>query len=708
MSTNRQFNKPIRITGGGLAATFNSNTVGALITTGGNVGIGTMSPQSALQVAGAINNAPTSNGIHMGLDAGTLAQIQMNSTVGSYIDFSTSGTDYLGRLLYTNSNNSLVYQNNFNTFIFAASTGNIGMGTSSPQYTLDVNGSARINSTAGLLLGTSTDVNGNRMISALNSSMNTGGANYITVGRSNDTNNQAELGFYYNGNGNGTNSLILGCYGAERMRVQANGNVGIATLSPQYTLDVNGSFRGSTTNTGNFSPPHTLVNLSSVNNPAVLSMFSPNMTTGSFATSFLGQSLSNGNAAQLGFGYYGNNNTANSISLTFYGNAGNNMFLLNNGNVGINTSNPQTKLHVQGNSQVFIGDINSGFSASVPAAAGGTTTWSGARLFFDNSYNGTPGTGVPANKICLYNNGFTAGLGIEAGAVTYHSGQSHTFYGNANTTNTYGNAMMMIGGSGAIGMGTTQPSTGFATTIPNAKLSLLSGTAGSFGNASRLSIGADNSHYAAIEGTHIGSGSTTLAFMTCTNASTNSGNPLTRMFIDSNGNVGINRSSPGYALDVNGSLNVNNQAFITNDTSVGDARLNIRDYAGNCISFYVSTTKVGSITSIGSVTAFNTSSDYRLKENVVPLTNALARVAQIPVHRFNFISEPNKTVDGFIAHEVAEVIPEAVTGEKDKVDDQGNIDPQGIDQSKLVPLLTAAIKELKTELDAIKSHLGLN
>ena len=96
---------------------------------------------------------------------------------------------------------------------------------------------------------------------------------------------------------------------------------------------------------------------------------------------------------------------------------------------------------------------------------------------------------------------------------------------------------------------------------------------------------------------------------------------------------------------------------------------------------------MGTITTNGTATAYNTSSDYRLKENVVPLAGAADRLMQIPVCRFNFIANPDKTVDGFLAHEVQAFVPEAVTGEKD------GEEMQAIDHSKLVPLLTAALQE---------------
>ena len=85
------------------------------------------------------------------------------------------------------------------------------------------------------------------------------------------------------------------------------------------------------------------------------------------------------------------------------------------------------------------------------------------------------------------------------------------------------------------------------------------------------------------------------------------------------------------------------------------------------------------------------------------MTGALDRVDQLKPSRFNFIADADTTVDGFLAHEVANVIPEAITGEKDAVDEEGNPIYQGIDQSKLVPLLVGAIQELKAEIEQLKN-----
>tara|TARA_R100001440_G_scaffold2357_5_gene6837 strand:+ start:8841 stop:10034 length:1194 start_codon:yes stop_codon:yes gene_type:complete len=156
------------------------------------------------------------------------------------------------------------------------------------------------------------------------------------------------------------------------------------------------------------------------------------------------------------------------------------------------------------------------------------------------------------------------------------------------------------------------------------------------------------------------------------------------------------------------------------------------------MTFRNSNGNVGSIQVAPSSTAFNTSSDYRLKEAVVDMTGAIDRVKALSPKRFNFIVDPDNTVDGFLAHEAQTVVPEAVTGTHNevetwtqqqiddgdapdgtsagdkKLDDDGNTIPvmQGIDQSKLVPLLTAALKEsiakietLETEMTALKARV---
>jgi hypothetical protein len=115
------------------------------------------------------------------------------------------------------------------------------------------------------------------------------------------------------------------------------------------------------------------------------------------------------------------------------------------------------------------------------------------------------------------------------------------------------------------------------------------------------------------------------------------------------------------------------------------------------------TSDVGSIDVTTSSTSYTTSSDYRLKENIVELTGATDRLKQLQPKRFNFTVDSDTTVDGFLAHEVSDIVPEAIRGTKDEIDADGNPVYQGIDQSKLVPLLVATIKELEARITALEN-----
>jgi hypothetical protein len=125
--------------------------------------------------------------------------------------------------------------------------------------------------------------------------------------------------------------------------------------------------------------------------------------------------------------------------------------------------------------------------------------------------------------------------------------------------------------------------------------------------------------------------------------------------------------------------------------------------SGTMMNFWNSAnSSIGSITASNTNISYNTSSDYRLKENILPMTSALATVAQLKPVTYKWKSDGSDG-QGFIAHELAEVCPDAVTGEKDALDKDGNPKYQGIDTSYLVATLTAAIQELKAEFDAYKA-----
>ena len=129
-------------------------------------------------------------------------------------------------------------------------------------------------------------------------------------------------------------------------------------------------------------------------------------------------------------------------------------------------------------------------------------------------------------------------------------------------------------------------------------------------------------------------------------------------------------------------------------------------YASNAVSFYNGASPVGSININTSSTSYNTTSDYRLKENLTEITDGIDRIKQLKPKRFNFIGDTS-VVDGFIAHEAKQVVPEAVTGEKDEVLPNGDPVYQGIDQAKIVPLLTAALQEAITKIEVLENRLQI-
>ena len=244
-------------------------------------------------------------------------------------------------------------------------------------------------------------------------------------------------------------------------------------------------------------------------------------------------------------------------------------------------------------------------------------------------------------------------------------------------------------------------------------------------------------------------------------------NDTVRTTIDTSGNFHVAKQSVSNA--VGSTLYANGQAYFV--TGAGEATLLVNNSGGSnstntLIQFYRNSSGVGTVTTTGSSTAYNTSSDYRLKTDVQPMVGASARVQALNPVNFEWVSDGTR-VDGFLAHEAATVVPESVTGAKDAmrdeeyetsaatgeiytpleaayVDEDGNevaatdevihstdvVEPetledgqlwrqtteavmgtrsvpdmQGIDQSKLVPLLTAALREALTEITALKARV---
>ena len=179
-------------------------------------------------------------------------------------------------------------------------------------------------------------------------------------------------------------------------------------------------------------------------------------------------------------------------------------------------------------------------------------------------------------------------------------------------------------------------------------------------------------------------------------------NDTERMRIDANGSLLINTTS-NIALS---SRTVPLQILQNNNIREAiTIRANSSSYDISSINFVNAVgSQVGFIYMNASNTQYSTSSDYRLKDNIAPMTGALDKVLQLKPCTYTWKSD-NSNGQGFIAHELADIVPDAVVGEKDAVDAEGNIKPQGIDTSFLVATLTAAIQEQQTIITELKSRI---
>ena len=175
-----------------------------------------------------------------------------------------------------------------------------------------------------------------------------------------------------------------------------------------------------------------------------------------------------------------------------------------------------------------------------------------------------------------------------------------------------------------------------------------------------------------------------------------------RMRIDTNGSILIGRTNTN---------NNNGGHYITSGYAYlernNDLPLYLNRFGsdGTIAQFRRQNGIVGDIVVSSSTTTYNTSSDYRLKTAVNYDWDATTRLKQLKPARFKWIVDGDDAVpvDGFLAHEAQTVVPEAVTGTHNEVDDDGNPVHQGIDQSKLVPLLVKTIQELEARITALEA-----
>jgi len=429
---------------------------------------------------------------------------------------------------------------------------------------------------------------------------------------------------------------------SERMRIDSSGNVGIGTSSPDFPLEI---YKTSTSE----------VAIGSDNGgTAQLSFYENNSTAKEFFVKYDG--LNNN-------GVIGTSAVSNAIVIP-----------RDSGNVGIGTSSPEGKLHINDgtNKNLLIKGSDSGDITEILnfSTSNGyrNLLLGGSVLRFETGAGGGSST---TERMRITSDG-KVGIGTSSPDVKLQVQGSSALGSGTGTTN-------------AIRIHDTSAGSSWSTTQDFNQLQFSSGdTSNPAGSGVRYSIGVV-AHDSA---------------NTYSNLTFRNYDGTEHMRINgAYGKIGINTSSPS------GTFRTTIQEDETgHGCLVLDRTSNIDSTLRSMVSFERSGTVVGTITVNNTSTSYNTSSDYRLKENVVDMTNATDRLKQLQPKRFNFIANADTTVDGFLAHEVSSVVPEAISGTHNEVDDDGNPIYQGIDQSKLVPLLVKTIQELEARITALETN----
>jgi hypothetical protein len=463
------------------------------------------------------------------------------------------------------------------------------------------------------------------------------------------------------------NTTNVGGTGFPLILNQSGGNVGIGLTSPAVTLDMLGFYmQGGTSRGDGVTKIHSyrIPNFANATNPLNV---------------IAGLSTSGTNQVYIG-GNDGNFAGTAATSILFYTGASNTtangterMRINVNGDIGIGTSSPN-----------LLG-ASKGVSIDGSASAILETNIAGSRAGSVYSFGSSTIIGEFRNLPLVFNTNNTERMRIAAnGDVGIGTSSPGYRLSVASSSNDANNSLL---GSGIV-VGTT------IGIRERGNSNGISGTA----YASQIYQGASGGGNLEIYNVAAGYG---LIFGT---------NTTERMRIDSSGNlcVGTTNADP-IGTRVNGTV-INAGGNGIDIRQVGNTSdWGINATSGNVINFYSDNGSAavysGSISVNGIVTTYGSVSDYRLKENVVPMTEALAKVQLLKPVTFDFKDGGQKS-QGFIAHELQEICPDAVVGKKDAIDEEGNPVYQGIDTSFLVATLTAAIQEQQTLINNLTTRLN--
>ena len=548
----------------------------------------------------------------------------------------------------------------------------------------------------------------------------TGGSSWLSGSATTDGLVRAEANLLFTTGGNN-----------ERLRIDSSGRVGIGTTSPSHQLTVhNASTTDGTIEANRFSVRDNYGNVSGLGNGFV----SPASNTLAFATNSTERMriYSDGGISfkkYLEFrdggdttyaGYLGSANhliaggantdfTLRAEANLLFASGGSNerMRIDSSGNVGIGNAAPAQKLHVAGKirygaNTTYYGEIehdegSTGANIYNSQDTGGHIFKNSGseKLRIDNSGNVGIGNVAPAAKLHL--EATSEQLRITHTSIVSYRHEAHS--NGDYSINKDGTERMRIDSSGRLLVGRT------ATTTNGARTQL-SSTASPVLSVNNTTTGASNVLFqnastgdSTLDGLYVGIDSNNGYLWNYESGALIFGASAgERMRIDNSGVVEIGKSTASAASGTGLMLYPTAAPFYAANKSASGNH--------NGIIFYSGSTYVGGLNYSNSATTLVASSDYRLKENIAAIPNAIARAKQLNPIQFNFIADPDETTEGFLAHEVGEVVPLACFGEKDAVDEDGSIKPQSLSQVSLIPLLTAALKEAITKIETLEQRLS--